>query len=347
MARTVQNFKLNTRSARLKLPTQREPYWVNISQGCFVGYRRGAGTWIARYYDKAARKYLFKSLGAADDVLDSGAVSFEAAQERAREWFSKMARGSVDYTVNNSLDDYVQFLQTERAKSTAYDTEKRIDKYLRKLGSEKLNEITAETINKWRHNLVDWDDDEEAVRKQKDSANRVLTILKAALNRSFVNIKGIGSNAEWHKVKPYRDVGQGRKVFLDEKQCQRLVNACQGPLKDLVIAALCTGCRYGELIQAKAQDFDGEALSVDGKTGARDVILDDTGIRFFKQSCAGKNRRTLSFCAMTGNHGKKIITSDCLRQPSKEPSFRLIPCSIRCGIHTHRSVSKMGSVTKY
>ena len=42
MARTIRNAKLDTRSARAKLPAQKSAYWVSISRGFTVGYRKGA-----------------------------------------------------------------------------------------------------------------------------------------------------------------------------------------------------------------------------------------------------------------------------------------------------------------
>lgn len=42
MARTVRNPKIDTRSARSRLPTRREPYWTVLSTGCALGYRKGA-----------------------------------------------------------------------------------------------------------------------------------------------------------------------------------------------------------------------------------------------------------------------------------------------------------------
>src|SRR5450432_2761956 len=71
MPRTIQDPKLDTRAARLRLPHRREPYWRSISEGLAIGYRRGAkgGTWIARHYtpDYGRR---FQALGTADDVAN-------------------------------------------------------------------------------------------------------------------------------------------------------------------------------------------------------------------------------------------------------------------------------------
>ena len=98
MARTVRNPKIDTRSARAKLPERREPYWTVISAGNALGYRRGAkgGTWIAKFRDEDGKRHL-EALGAADDARDADGLSvfsFAQAQERARAWFQRKAQGA-------------------------------------------------------------------------------------------------------------------------------------------------------------------------------------------------------------------------------------------------------------
>jgi hypothetical protein len=98
MARTVRNAKLDTRSARTKLTQRREPYWVVISKGCAVGYRKGAkgGFWIARFRNATGKQH-YEALGAADDARDPDGLSvfdFGQAQQRARTWFDRNARES-------------------------------------------------------------------------------------------------------------------------------------------------------------------------------------------------------------------------------------------------------------
>ncbi|MGC2094835.1 MAG: site-specific integrase, partial [Methylocella sp.] len=76
MARTVKNTKIDSRSARSKLPWRREPYWTVISAGCAIGYRKGAkgGTWIARLRgDDGCQHY--DALGAADDARDADGLT--------------------------------------------------------------------------------------------------------------------------------------------------------------------------------------------------------------------------------------------------------------------------------
>src|SRR5262245_29829470 len=72
MARRVKHPKLDSRSGRRTLKQRREPYWVALTAGLAVGFRKGAtgGTWVARHYGANGRRY--QALGAADDVLDAG-----------------------------------------------------------------------------------------------------------------------------------------------------------------------------------------------------------------------------------------------------------------------------------
>jgi hypothetical protein len=76
VARTIRNGKLDTRSARSRLTLRREPYWTVISEGCALGYRRGAkgGTWIGRFSDEAGQQH-YEALGAADDARDPDGLS--------------------------------------------------------------------------------------------------------------------------------------------------------------------------------------------------------------------------------------------------------------------------------
>ena len=109
------------------------------------------------------------------------------------------------------------------------------------------------------------------MRRSRDSANRVLTMAKAAFNLAF-NTGGVTDDRAWRVVKPFRDVGEARKVILSEAEIQRLMDACDADLRELVIAGALTGARLGELTAAKVRDFDAAAaiLTVNGKTGAGD-----------------------------------------------------------------------------
>ena len=123
MPRKVKSAKTDTRSARVKLPQRREPYWTRVARGHAVGYRRGSsgGTWIARRQTPDGGKQ-YRALGQADDALDADGfrvLSFDQAQERAREWFRRTARHEAgvedNLTVSEAIEDYLDFLRRERA----------------------------------------------------------------------------------------------------------------------------------------------------------------------------------------------------------------------------------------
>src|SRR2546421_7345516 len=53
MARSTRSAKLETRTARLKSPVRKKPYFVAVAPGVGLGYRRNktAGSWVARAAD--------------------------------------------------------------------------------------------------------------------------------------------------------------------------------------------------------------------------------------------------------------------------------------------------------
>ena len=130
MARTVRNPKIDTRSARAKLPLRAEPYWTVISEGCALGYRRGAkgGTWVARFRDETGKQH-YGALGAADDARDPDGLSvfsFPQAQGKARDWFRiKAAEQAGDfvpldrpYTVMDAVTDYLADYKRRSGKAS-------------------------------------------------------------------------------------------------------------------------------------------------------------------------------------------------------------------------------------
>ncbi len=132
---------------------------------------------------------------------------------------------------------------------------------------------------------------QDAIRANRASANRVLTIFRAALNQAFRDGKA-ASDIPWRTVKPFRGVDAPRLRYFTKDEVTRLINAAQGNFRDLVLAALHTGCRYGELTRLRAGDFNPDSGTVfvgQSKSGkARHVVLTDEGQRFFETLTAGR-----------------------------------------------------------
>jgi hypothetical protein len=88
MARRPRSSQIETRTARLKLPVRRKPFYVACAPGVGVGYRRnkGAGTWSAKVADGHGSHWI-KAFGVADDFQDSdGAhvLTYWQALDKAR-----------------------------------------------------------------------------------------------------------------------------------------------------------------------------------------------------------------------------------------------------------------------
>jgi len=127
---------------------------------------------------------------------------------------------------------------------------------------------------------------EDEVRRRRVTANKTWALLRAALNRAFNDGK-IASNVAWRGIEKYKGVSTARGRFLSLDECQRLLNAAQGGFRDLIRAALLTGCRYSELGSLTVGDFQADAKTIrikQSKTGSpRYVVLTSEGVQFFSQ----------------------------------------------------------------
>jgi len=135
-------------------------------------------------------------------------------------------------------------------------------------------------------------EDAESKRRRRSTANRVLTILKAALNYAF-DAGHAKSNTAWgRRLKPFRQVDAARQRFLSVNEARRLVNASGQDFRKLVQAALVTGARYSELTRLKVRDFsaDSDAVAILQSKGGkpRHVHLTEEGTRFFEQLTVGR-----------------------------------------------------------
>jgi integrase len=150
---------------------------------------------------------------------------------------------------------------------------------------------------------------DDGMRARRASANRVLTMLKAALNHAFDEGHVSNRDAWGRKLKPFREVEVARIRYLTIDEAQRLINAADPEFRPLVRAALETGCRYSELARLEVQDFNSDAATVairKSKSGKpRHVILTPEGAEFFEQLCAGRSGDQIMFRHPNGTRWNK------------------------------------------
>jgi integrase len=339
MARTVRNAKTDSRTARARLAQRAEPYWTVISEGCALGYRRGVkgGTWIARFRDDNGKQH-YEALGSADDACDPDDIrifSFAQAQVRARAYFQLTARqiaGDIapyvgPFTIAAALEDYQAGYLRRGGKAVGRIESAKRNYILPALGDLPVAKLTRRKLEEWHQATAKSPahvrtrsgaapkcrrraETPEGLRQRSASANRVLTVLKAALNAAYQEGR-VATNDAWQRVKPFRNVDKARIRYLSDDEARRLVTACSEDFGALVIAALMTGCRYGELAALMPDDFDDQSgtvtIRVSKSNKSRHVVLSAEGRLFFRGTCEGRAANALLF---TKRNGRAWSTSD-------------------------------------
>jgi integrase len=331
MAGKVQSVNIESRTARSRLKRGRQPHWHSIMSGkihlgwqCWKGDQ--AGRWVLRRY-VGNNKYRSEGLGKADDAAEADGVNvlnFDQAEAKARAKVA--ARGSkiTHLKVKQALAHYADYKRAQ-GQSVNDMVKRSIVHILPSLGDEEVEELTAEQLRGWlatmaatpaqirpkagqpQYKAAPVTDDDK--RRRQATANRVLTMLKAALNHAY-DEGHVGNRDAWgRKLKPFRNVEVARVRYLTIAEAQRLLNACDADFRPLVRAALETGCRYGELTRLEVADFNPDAGTVairKSKSGKpRHVVLTDEGAAFFHQHCAGRAGSELMLCHVDGSPWKR------------------------------------------
>jgi integrase len=231
------------------------------------------------------------------------------------------------------------------------------------LGPRPVAKLTAKNIEDWHHELAEkralarskpggkpnhrkLDKSTDGIRKRRATANRILTVLKAALNHAW-KAGHVANDDAWRRVKPFKAVETAVVRYLSEAECVRLVNGCGPAFRNLVRGALLTGCRYSELTGMQVADFNADAGVItvrESKAGKpRHVVLTDEGQRLFAGLTAGKLRAASIFTREDGgvwgkSHQLRPMQEACKRANIKpEISFHVLR-------HTHGSTLAMRGV---
>lgn len=278
--------RIDTAGARKALTPRREPYWHRIEAGTYLGFRKledGTGTWIARWRDDD-RKQRYNALGAQPN--------FDSAAKAARAWFDQCKAGSPDIIdVAEACRRYVSDRRREKGDACADDADGRFRRtiYDKAFGRITLDALRTGHIADWRNDLVKVDDDEDdpdAERRSKDSANRYLATLKAALNLAY-RMGFASTTVAWDRVDAFQKVAKRRERFLTMHERRALLAAASPELKRLIRALLLTAARPGEIGNAKVGDLDPTGLlTLQGKTGRRTVPISPAALKHLRQ-CAG------------------------------------------------------------
>lgn len=276
---------------------------------------------------------------ALDDYFESKGLKaatnrFQTARDRLKDAQQAIAAADTPKTQRRlkSAQDELRAVKWIPADRNVIELHKRaLPLIYEPLGETKCDQLTSKKLRAWQQQMIDTATSkrlkrgassknvygEDAIRQMQASANRVFTILRAALNHAFKNGE-IASNVEWSKDKVplFENVDAPRDRNLKVEEATRLINACDPDFRLMVQAALLTGARYGQLCRLTVGDFhpDSGTLHLQSRKGKKgklkhyDAFLTDEASHFFIRQCAGRKATELMFPkdGRAWNHSEQI-----------------------------------------
>jgi integrase len=260
MARKIRDAKLESRTARLRLPVQKKPFTgPALARGIHLLYRRnkGNGTWIAKA-SNGHGGYWTKGFAVADDFEDADAthvLTFHEACDAAK----ALARGKADahhgdkpMTVGDALAAYKRDL-TSRGGHLGNAT--RVEKHLTgALAGKPVGMLTARDLKTWRDGLID--------KMEASSVNRTRTGLRAALELAATLDHRITNRHVFRLgLRGLPGSNKARRIVLPDADVLSIVRAAQaidGPFGLLVETLAVTGARLSQAARLTCGDLQAD-----------------------------------------------------------------------------------------
>lgn len=287
---------ITRKGTRQELTVRAEPYWMRLSKGAYLGFRRGPDTWVARY--RIGKKQRYQAL--------HGAVEYDDAKRQAEAWLRRQGSGTQRGTVRDALNEYLEWLRDQGREDTAADCEDRFRLIIWNdpIATVAMHAVTRSDVKSWRNRL----------RKGRAprSVNRYVRGVTAGIKRAIK--EGFEGSPEPWDLTPLADDTEDTgetAVFLTPDQREALIGACT-PSGALFCRGLAlTGARPGELAAAKVADLDGETLRLAHRKGrparlrVRAVFLSDPA--FFKAQAKGKLPGAFLFTDPDGKQWRRHV----------------------------------------
>jgi integrase len=163
---------------------------------------------------------------------------------------------SKKHTLSELIDRYTTQCLSKHPKRLA--KQEWIFNWWRKaIGKKLLSDVTPPLIAKMRDELLS-ENTSKGTLRTPSTVNRYLAALSAAFTAAV-------NEFQWAEENPLRKISKppenkGRLRYLSHDEIDRLLTACKASpspiLFPLVLAALCTGCRQGELLNLRVKDID-------------------------------------------------------------------------------------------
>lgn len=291
--------------------------------------------WVARVLT-GRNLYRQKCLGPALE-LGRGRIPFEEAVRRAIAWFdsppiraiAREPRGTgrmsgltfcpigSTYTVGHALADFVAWARVARSPGGHYNNLALINRHLvgplvhlpleafrgyhlKALAEEVIRKEPRFGYGKEKPPADRADLSADQLRRRKRRFNALVSLLRMAFLLAWENAH-VTSERVWRCAKRVPVQHAPRTIFLTRDECRSLLAHCTPSLRLLVLGALYTGCRVGELARLRIEDVGRQVFGVyvrPFKRGpARFVFVPDEGMAFLLRCCVGKGSRDLVFAS--------------------------------------------------
>ena len=297
--------KIDTVQARGRLTPKHDAYFVTVSRGLALGYRKPSsaslGTWIVRVRDGATGATKRHSLGDYGEV--PAAERYTHALRDAQRYAEHLRNGGSTsvLTVSEACTAYTQHLIDRGRDATANDSAGRYKRwvYAHPVGGVALTKLTRSSVERWRTDLVQtavvvnpYAEKPSTRERSPASINRDMTALKAALN--FAHDHGhVDSDNAWRlALKPIENATRRRETYLSAEERRRLLGAMQDDIKPMVRAMTLLPFRPAVFANLVVDDFDQRqaVLRVERDKKAKDryVPLPKGTATLLEKNCAGK-----------------------------------------------------------
>ncbi len=257
--------KIDSVTAREKLPAKREPYWHRISKGCYVGFRKMSvdtvGNWQARYRKDSGVQVL-QALGSLDQYPSN--ERFDKAVVRALDWFKHMGMGGTTNsgTVLDACLSYEAHIRHEKSDKAADDLKARYRRWVAPdpIHRVELMKLTRDHVKAYRRRLmaapVKVNKAGDTRERSKDSVNRDMAAVRAALNHALADGK-VTTDFAWREaLKAIKDAGRRRELYLDRDQRRALIRNAPADLAAFLRGLSMMPLRPGALASLSTGDFD-------------------------------------------------------------------------------------------
>lgn len=339
-------------SDRSKLKSRREPYWLRLSKGCFIGYRRmtpgSEGSWLSRWYDTVTGKYVLHALGDFTELPAN--ERYDAAVKAAQVWFAHLGHGgsSAGNTILDICASYVQHQLETRGEKAAKDAEDRFASYVLddpRFAEMDAQKLTPAHIENWRRKLRKRPTESGGNRggeRSDSSMNRDMTPFRAALNLAYKDGIVTTDFAWKNKLRPIPGADKQREIYLDRNQRDRLIAAADTDLRLFLQAMNYLPLRPGAVAALRVSDFDPRLktllISVDKAGAGRKIPLPDAVVGFIGQQCRDKLPSAYVFSRADG----KPWTKDAWKKPVRAAVTKArLPADVTCYSLRHSTITDL------